>query len=546
MSTAVALALGLAAAAAQETAPDASALFAALSRCDSAQVAELLDGHPEWVEAESEAGEPALAFAFRHCSWTREPPAVLRVLLERGARDRPPPDDPDGTVLARAAELDDLGVVRLLLEHDRSRLDRISYLTGGLAAAARGGGAGLIELLIAEGAEVDGAQDGSASPIAPPVAQAAARGRREVVELLAGHGAALELLALTALDRLDELRPGAPLEAPHPVWLRRTPLHVAVANGSLRSAEALLARNADPSAPDRYGDTPLHLAVGRGDQGAVALLVRHGSLVGARRGRPFHDPPGVLLPGVTPLEAARALGDEEILRVLESAERRATAEDERFFRWDHVARGETLRDALRMSLHYAGRFELVKVRGGPEPRAQLRLLESLPSSRHHPNDLVANQGEEFQVATSWDLDLLGLDPGDTVCAILRPSHGVLVALGPDEEPVVAALRRLIRSPDAYRNDERWRLRRRLWAAFRASPDGAASPRLYAEDDDGTRIVYLAAGENLRHPIFRFDLFAGTSENLIFPRVGAELANRISYEDGGFLFWRDGEIVQGSR
>lgn len=59
----------------------------------------------------------------------------------------------------------------------------------------------------------------------------------------------------------------------------KSALHVAAERGQLRAQEMLLQKrkNADPSLPEKYGETPLHYAAGRGHIAIAKSLLDHGA-----------------------------------------------------------------------------------------------------------------------------------------------------------------------------------------------------------------------------------------------------------------------------
>jgi ankyrin repeat protein len=160
--------------------------------------------------------------------------------------------------------------------------------------------------LLAHGALVD-ARDANGFR---PLHVAARAGRRDVVDLLLAHDAALDVLAAIYLDRIEDARQllhehpaqaqfrfangstllhciarygdaaaryvpllvehGAPLDAT--VWPGLTALHVAAVEGHPAVVRALLAAGANPSAKTQDGDTPLALAESKGQDGVAALL----------------------------------------------------------------------------------------------------------------------------------------------------------------------------------------------------------------------------------------------------------------------------------
>ena len=76
------------------------------------------------------------------------------------------------------------------------------------------------------------------------------------------------------------LHHGADVAAPDKY--KRTPLHVAAANGDKEVVDLLIQHAADVAANDKYNGTPLHVAAERGHKEVVDLLIQRGADVAAR------------------------------------------------------------------------------------------------------------------------------------------------------------------------------------------------------------------------------------------------------------------------
>jgi len=88
-----------------------------------------------------------------------------------------------------------------------------------------------------------------------------------------------------------------------------TSLHKAARNAHESTADILLEHGADPNDPDVFGLTPLHWAALNGHAPlAETLMIHHG------------DPtvPNAYLDGLTPLDLARIMAYEEIIRIFEN------------------------------------------------------------------------------------------------------------------------------------------------------------------------------------------------------------------------------------
>ena len=100
--------------------------------------------------------------------------------------------------------------------------------------------------------------------------KAAARGHRDIVELLLSKGASIE-----AMDQVED-----------------TALHEASSNGHTSTVELLLTKGASVEATDKYKDTPLHKAARYGHPITVELLLTEGASVeaaGKYSNTPLHD-----------------------------------------------------------------------------------------------------------------------------------------------------------------------------------------------------------------------------------------------------------------
>jgi len=151
---------------------------------------------------------------------------------------------------------DEAAVQRLLAEDPGGARATDEFQRTPLHYAAALGHTGVMELLLAGGADVN-AQDREGNT---PLHGAGAYGRDEAVLILLGHGVHLE-----ARESYG-----------------RTPLLlVARESGSVVAARALLEHGADPDALDRFGASPLSLAAWRGFEEVVDVLLDHGASLDA-------------------------------------------------------------------------------------------------------------------------------------------------------------------------------------------------------------------------------------------------------------------------
>jgi hypothetical protein len=175
-----------------------------------------------------------------------------------------------GNLLGRLCELPDeersVPLVRLLLERcaDMGATDATNLFTRLLHTAVMRGRCGIVALLLAHGADVNGASRGT------PLNDAVFYGYLDIATLLVEHGADVNVV--------DTL-------------LGFTPLLLATLHDYCDITALLLAHNAAVDARRRDGMTPLLQALKKGNKKVIPLLLAHGADVDARdnRGRTvFH------------------------------------------------------------------------------------------------------------------------------------------------------------------------------------------------------------------------------------------------------------------
>ena len=128
-----------------------------------------------------------------------------------------------------------------------------NYKSTPLQFAAQGGHKKIVELLIAEGADVNANEDGSS-----PLHIAA---NREIAELLIANGAEVNAKKGFGI----------------------TPLHSALFVKRKEIAKLLIAKGADVNTKSEEGTTPLHLAATSGYNEIVELLIAKGADVNANK-----------------------------------------------------------------------------------------------------------------------------------------------------------------------------------------------------------------------------------------------------------------------
>ncbi|KAF0720463.1 Aste57867_289 [Aphanomyces stellatus] len=212
--------------------PNPAHLEALLAEIDSASLSEL-----------DNAGWQAVHFAA-----VCEGPGPLKVLVAAKADlvARTKAKDSVLTVASRVGRIDN---VRLLLEHvDASAVEGASM--GGLRPlhhAAKHGHADVVQLLLEHGANTNAGTSNKESPLA----LAAEAGHLECVQALLAH-------KTTIVDILNKVR--------------RTPLMLAVMNGHVQVAVALLNAGANANAVDSSMNSVMHYAAGYGWLACVKLL----------------------------------------------------------------------------------------------------------------------------------------------------------------------------------------------------------------------------------------------------------------------------------
>lgn len=159
-----------------------------------------------------------------------------------------------------------------------------------LHLAATEGHDKIVELLISQGADID-AEDRWGSTVAN---EAKSNGHEKVMQILAQAGAyidtrtlskeelhSMEMMQYAAIGFYDmvkeKLMAGA--EASFADYDKRTPLHLACAEGHPDIAELLLINEADPMFRDRFGSTPMDESIKNGHDEMVDLLVKYGGCV---------------------------------------------------------------------------------------------------------------------------------------------------------------------------------------------------------------------------------------------------------------------------
>ncbi len=259
--------------------------------------------------------------------WPTSPAQVMAHLRSRGAI----------VDLPTACHTGDLDRVRELLRQEPSLANRLGgyegyYLGAGapIANAAAAGRLDIVQLLLEHGADPNLPEE-QIAPRGKALYEAVHRGHYEIARLLLEHGAFPNPPVESSGDALwiaREWKPDARMEqlllsfgatpthedadeawpAVAHNWLRITPLHDAARKGDLEKAKALLDAGADLTARDEHiRSTPLAWAAKFGQHEMVRLLLERGAP------RSLPDDPA----WATPLAWAKKRGHAEIARLLE-------------------------------------------------------------------------------------------------------------------------------------------------------------------------------------------------------------------------------------
>jgi ankyrin repeat protein len=230
-------------------------------------------------------------------NWPVTPAHVMAHLKARGAV----------IDLPTACHTGDIDRVRELLRHDRSLANRLGeyegyYLGAGapLANAAAVGRMDIVQLLLDHGADPNLPQE-QVAPKGKALYEAVFHGHYDIAKLLLERGAFPNPPVESSGDALwvsQELRPDKRIEqlllsygAKHTQehtgeewptralnWLRISPLHEAARKGDLREAKRLLEAGADLTARDEHlRSTPLAWAAKYGQLEMVKFLLRRGA-----------------------------------------------------------------------------------------------------------------------------------------------------------------------------------------------------------------------------------------------------------------------------
>ncbi|HEY4132005.1 MAG TPA: ankyrin repeat domain-containing protein, partial [Gemmatimonadaceae bacterium] len=245
--------------------PALNALLEAASQADSSRVAELLDADPSLVNQRGTLRghtglRTALHFAIASALANEE---TVKTLLEHAADPNVRDEGDNAYPLHFAAELLELPVIRLLIEHGADPVG-----TGDVHELDVIGWAAVFE-------PVHLAIEGEAR---------AAR-RREVVDYLLAHGAKHTIASAVAMGDIDDIRRIAVIDRASldreldATNQRRRPLHLAIVKKQLASLNALLELGANTELTDAAGLTPLDQAALNYQNEFTDALLTHGAIL---------------------------------------------------------------------------------------------------------------------------------------------------------------------------------------------------------------------------------------------------------------------------
>ncbi len=188
------------------------------------------------------------------------------------------------TALYSAASGGHKEVVELLLAEGADINEKTAAYTDvtTLHAAAREGHKEIVEVLLAGGADVNAGSTYNELTAAELAMEA---NHIEVVKLLIAKGADISALHF-AIHMKDYAKAKSLIESGADVNKRKryldAPLHLAAMSGQKDVAELLIAKGANMNIQNRKGRTPLHFAVRKDDRDMVELLVTKGADINAK------------------------------------------------------------------------------------------------------------------------------------------------------------------------------------------------------------------------------------------------------------------------
>lgn len=227
--------------------------------------------------------------------------ALMLILSGCAANMEQEPQTPTEKLI-NAAYAGDITMVEQLLKEGVDVNFKDSYGYTPMYSAASHGKKDVVELLIANGANINNDQS-------PPLYGALEGGYKDIALLLIKKGANLNSSLRIAIvyGRADIVEfliaNGADVNAKNNNG--DTALHYAVGNSKLDIAKYLITHGADINVKDKGGYTPLHNAASEGKQEIARILIANGANVNAKSNT-----------GYTPLHLAKEHNYGEIARIL--------------------------------------------------------------------------------------------------------------------------------------------------------------------------------------------------------------------------------------
>lgn len=184
----------------------------------------------------------------------------------------------------------------------------------------------------------------------------------------------------------------------------------------------------------------------------------------------------------------------------------------------------------------AGQFKVLEY-NQEKNYIKAKMLNCFASSALHPNKVSI---DEVRIV---DQKILGnFIVGKTYCMILTYGSMLgmtVVAYGEDLPQVVKEVKKVIQSDEAYQNSKEWQKRRKLWSEFKKHRPSKKEIFAYCENESLTAIFYYDA----RYYFHQFSM-STKKEKTYYPQSGARRPGRITFEDGKFTGWYEGEVVIG--
>jgi len=201
---------------------------------------------------------------------------LVRALIEEGIGVDAIEDGFCKTALHRAAISGHKDVVELLLAEGADIDARDSYAASSLHYAVRRGHKDVAELLITNGADVNATNAAGD----PPLQYAAYNDHKDIIKLLLEKGATISTVHLAAymgdLAKLEAfIQEGVDINTLDGHGY--APLHYSAQNGQKEAAELLIAKRANVNVKNWDGQTPLYIALSRGHKDIIELLLSKGA-----------------------------------------------------------------------------------------------------------------------------------------------------------------------------------------------------------------------------------------------------------------------------